>query len=274
MQRLYGEDNNQLHQFKEDHLPLDLSGTAIGAIAATEQIKIEASVTLNITFKTSPCFQFTQSASRSSVHTFRVSEKAYWNWKPIRENDDTRSDNNKRSRKTTPRQILSVSVLCSRAENVSNFVKVDSLFGPDVRLVHKTFATLYFVFIFDNAENELAMLDLMQVFVETLDKCFSNVCELDIVFNFKKVHTILDEIILGGQVLETSSSEVVKADGEQFKLNYFINPQLAGSIAAVNCNSLILLNLCQARRIYSFSDIATSSHLKSFGNAMEHDLEL
>ncbi|KAK4491398.1 hypothetical protein RD792_002142, partial [Penstemon davidsonii] len=76
--------------------------------------------------------------------------------------------------------------LCSRAENVSNFVKVDSLFGPDVRLVYKTFATLYFVFIFDNSENELAMLDLMQVFVEILDKCFSNVCELDVVFNFNK----------------------------------------------------------------------------------------
>ncbi|KAK6121441.1 hypothetical protein DH2020_044817 [Rehmannia glutinosa] len=105
-----------------------------------------------------------------------------------------------------------------RAENVSNFVKVDSLFGPDVRLVYKTFATLYFVFIFDNSENELAMLDLMQVFVETLDKCFSNVCELDVVFNFKKVHTILDEIILGGQVLETSSSEVVKAVEEISKM--------------------------------------------------------
>ncbi|KAK6143466.1 hypothetical protein DH2020_023814 [Rehmannia glutinosa] len=144
----------------------------------------------------------------------------------------------------------------SRAENVSNFVKVDSLFGPDVWLVYKTFATLYFVFIFDNSENELAMLDLMQegeirvalwcghqledivaatkfrvmqvlalfnieyrsVFVETLDKCFSNVCELDVVFNFKKVHTILDEIILGGQVLETSSSEVVKAVEEISKM--------------------------------------------------------
>ncbi|KAG6436239.1 hypothetical protein SASPL_101124 [Salvia splendens] len=102
-------------------------------------------------------------------------------------------------------------VLCSRAENVSNFVKVDSLFGPDVRLVYKTFATLYFVFIFDKSENELAMIDLMQVFVETLNKCFREVCELDIVFNFYKVHTILDEIILGGQVLETSSEEVASA---------------------------------------------------------------
>ena len=32
----------------------------------------------------------------------------------------------------------------------------------DARLVYKTYATLYFVFIFDSAENELAMLDLMQ----------------------------------------------------------------------------------------------------------------
>lgn len=32
----------------------------------------------------------------------------------------------------------------------------------DVRLVYKTFATLYFIFVFDSAENELAMLDLMQ----------------------------------------------------------------------------------------------------------------
>lgn len=107
--------------------------------------------------------------------------------------------------------MSSSAVLSSRPEDVSNFVKVDSFFGPDARLVYKTYATLHILFIFDSSENELAMLDLMQVFVETMDKCFSNVRELDVVFNFDKVHAILDEIILGGQVLETSSSEVVKA---------------------------------------------------------------
>ncbi|KAF6136285.1 hypothetical protein GIB67_042770 [Kingdonia uniflora] len=132
-------------------------------------------------------------------------------------------------------------VLCSRAENLSNFIEVNSIFGPvlleeigdeaetlivgtahyllqDTRLVYKHYATLYFVFVFDNSENELAMLDLIQVFVETLDKCFKNVCELDIVFNFNKMHTVLDEIILGGQVLETSSTEVMKAVEEITKL--------------------------------------------------------
>ncbi|KAH9711433.1 hypothetical protein WN944_021060 [Citrus x changshan-huyou] len=109
-------------------------------------------------------------------------------------------------------------VLCGRADNVSNFVEADSIFGPGTRLVYKHFATLYFVFIFDSSENELAMLDLIQVFVETLDKCFKNVCELDIVYNYSKLHTILDEIIFGGQVLETSSIEVIKAVEEISKL--------------------------------------------------------
>ncbi|KAL0659007.1 hypothetical protein Bca4012_079592 [Brassica carinata] len=105
------------------------------------------------------------------------------------------------------------SVLSSRPENVSNFLEIDSLFGPDSRLVYKHYATLYFVLVFDGSENELAMLDLIQgtlfdslafvVLVETLDKCFSNVCELDIVFNYSKMHTVLDEIVFGGQVLET-----------------------------------------------------------------------
>ncbi|KAF2591142.1 hypothetical protein F2Q70_00040673 [Brassica cretica] len=46
-------------------------------------------------------------------------------------------------------------VLCSRPENVSNFLEIDSLFGPDARLVYKHYATLYFVLVFDGSENEL-----------------------------------------------------------------------------------------------------------------------
>ncbi|KAJ7944287.1 AP complex subunit sigma [Quillaja saponaria] len=110
------------------------------------------------------------------------------------------------------------SVLCSRAGSVSSFVDTESIFGPDTRLVYKHYATLYFVVIFDSSENELAMADLIQVFVETLDKCFKNVCELDVVFNYSKIHTVLDEIIFGGQVLETSSTEVMKAIEEISKL--------------------------------------------------------
>ena len=49
------------------------------------------------------------------------------------------------------------------------------------------YATLTFVFVIDEAESELAVLDLIQVLVEVLDKCFENVCELDLIFNPDKV---------------------------------------------------------------------------------------
>ena len=53
--------------------------------------------------------------------------------------------------------------------------------------MYRVYATLTFVFIIDDAESELAVLDLIQVFVEVLDKCFENVCELDLIFNPDKV---------------------------------------------------------------------------------------
>ncbi|KAL3527107.1 hypothetical protein ACH5RR_011763 [Cinchona calisaya] len=109
-------------------------------------------------------------------------------------------------------------VLSSRPEKVSNFVEVESIFGQGTRLVYKHYATLYFVIVFDSSENELAMLDLIQVLVETLDKSFRNVCELDILFNYNKMQTILDEIIFGGQVIETNCLEVIKAAEEISKL--------------------------------------------------------
>jgi len=37
------------------------------------------------------------------------------------------------------------------------------------------------------------------------------VCELDVIFHSDKVHYILDEIVMGGMVLETSHTEVLAA---------------------------------------------------------------
>jgi hypothetical protein len=51
------------------------------------------------------------------------------------------------------------------------------------------FATLTFVFLCDLAESELGVLDLIQVFVEALDRIFENVCELDLVFGFDEVQS-------------------------------------------------------------------------------------
>lgn len=37
-----------------------------------------------------------------------------------------------------------------------------------------------------------------------MDRYFENVCELDIIFNTEKVHAVLDEVVMGGMVVETN----------------------------------------------------------------------
>uniref|UniRef100_A0A6U4FEH3 AP complex mu/sigma subunit domain-containing protein n=1 Tax=Phaeomonas parva TaxID=124430 RepID=A0A6U4FEH3_9STRA len=83
--------------------------------------------------------------------------------------------------------------------------------GDDVKLIYRHYATLYFVFAVDKQESDLGILDLIQVFVEALDKCFENVCELDLIFHSDRVHYVLDEIIMGGMVRRCAGGGVAEA---------------------------------------------------------------
>jgi len=102
-------------------------------------------------------------------------------------------------------------LVSKRSDSVCNFLEGSETFGKDVKLIYRHYATLYFIFAVDESESELGILDLIQVFVESLDKCFENVCELDLIFHTDKVHYILDEIVMGGMVLETSLKEIITA---------------------------------------------------------------
>lgn len=57
------------------------------------------------------------------------------------------------------------------------------------KIVYRHYATLYFVFVVDQCESELGILDLIHIFVETLDRYFDSVCELDLIFHMDKVHS-------------------------------------------------------------------------------------
>ncbi len=70
----------------------------------------------------------------------------------------------------------------------------------------------------DVTDNELSYLESIHLFVELLDSYFSNVCELDIVFNFNRVYTILDEYILAGEIEETNKKEILDRVRELEKL--------------------------------------------------------
>ena len=82
-------------------------------------------------------------------------------------------------------------------------------------LVSKRYASLYFVAAIDKEENELLTLEVLQFFVELLDKYFKNVCELDIIFNFHKAYYILDEMLMAGYLVETSKKQILRVISNQ-----------------------------------------------------------
>lgn len=88
----------------------------------------------------------------------------------------------------------------------------------DLKLVYKRYASLYFIFAVDKSDNELLALEGIHHFVELMDKYFGNVCELDIIFNFHKAHYLLDEIVVGGYVSETSKRQVLRILAAQDQL--------------------------------------------------------
>ena len=63
----------------------------------------------------------------------------------------------------------------------------------------------------DADDNELSMLEFIHLFVEVLDQYFGSVCELDLVFNFYKVYQILDEMVVGGEIMESSKVTISRA---------------------------------------------------------------
>merc|ERR1712046_41005 len=58
-------------------------------------------------------------------------------------------------------------------------------------------------------ENELAILEFIHSFVETLDRYFENVCELDIMKNLEAVHFMLNEMVMNGCIVETNKQNIM-----------------------------------------------------------------
>ena len=80
-----------------------------------------------------------------------------------------------------------------------------------LKVIYRRYAALYFLVGVDSDENELLMYEFVHAVVETLDRHFGNVCELDIMFHLEKAHCVLDEMVANGAVLETNKAIVLDA---------------------------------------------------------------
>ncbi|KAM6335994.1 AP-4 complex subunit sigma-1 [Podargus strigoides] len=105
------------------------------------------------------------------------------------------------------RTILEAEVIkncLSRSKDQCSFIEY-----KDFKLVYRQYAALFVVVGINETENEMAVYELIHNFVEVLDKYFSRVSELDIMFNLDRVHIILDEMVLNGCIMETNRNRIL-----------------------------------------------------------------
>lgn len=123
-----------------------------------------------------------------------------------------------KNKKKTTRELIST--ILARKPKHCSFVD-----WKDLKVVYKRYASLYFCCGIESEDNELLTLEIIHRYVELLDKYFGSVCELDIIFNFEKAYFILDELIIGGEVQETSKKQALKAIGTQDVMQEEETPQ-------------------------------------------------
>ncbi|XP_077210042.1 SNARE-like superfamily protein isoform X2 [Tasmannia lanceolata] len=85
----------------------------------------------------------------------------------------------------------------TRTEQQCSFVE-----HRNYKVVYRRYASLFFM-------NELAILEFIHLLVETMDRHFGNVCELDIMFHLEKAHFMLEEMVMNGCIVETSKSNIL-----------------------------------------------------------------
>lgn len=89
---------------------------------------------------------------------------------------------------------------------------------PDSKVVYRRYASLFFIAGCNSTDNELITLEIVHRYVEQMDKYYGNVCELDIIFNFQKAYFILDELLLAGEMQESSKKNVLRCINQQDSL--------------------------------------------------------
>ncbi|CAI4215123.1 unnamed protein product [Parascedosporium putredinis] len=90
-------------------------------------------------------------------------------------------------------------LVLARRTRMCNFLEY-----KDTKIVYRRYASLFFIAGCSSEDNELITLEIIHRYVEQMDKYYGNVCELDIIFSFTKAYYILDELLLAGELQESS----------------------------------------------------------------------
>ncbi|ODN78862.1 hypothetical protein L202_04400 [Cryptococcus amylolentus CBS 6039] len=105
-------------------------------------------------------------------------------------------------------------LVLARRTRMCNFLEYKGKPSPsstkNTKVIYRRYASLFFITSISPGDNELITLEIIHRYVEVLDRYFGNVCELDLIFNFQKAYAVLDELIIAGEIQESSKKTVLK----------------------------------------------------------------
>lgn len=101
-------------------------------------------------------------------------------------------------------------LILGRRSKMCNFVEYKTS-----KIVYRRYASLFFVAGIEQDDNELVALEVIHRYVEQMDKYYGNVCELDIIFNFQKAYYILDELLIAGELHDSSKRDPIRRISQQ-----------------------------------------------------------
>ncbi|XP_032968549.1 AP-3 complex subunit sigma-1-like [Rhinolophus ferrumequinum] len=111
--------------------------------------------------------------------------------------------------------------------------------------------TLIFI---NSGKSQLSKFRQANTFVEILDKCFENVCELNLIFHVDKAHNILAAVVVEGMVLETNTNEIVTHTDAQNK------PEKSEAgltiVTPINLKKIKNMNLPEIPRDFNIGNIS------------------
>ncbi|SZF02271.1 unnamed protein product [Blumeria hordei] len=109
-------------------------------------------------------------------------------------------------------------LVLARRTRMCNFLEY-----RDSKIVYRRYASLFFIAGCASTDNELITLEIVHRYVEQMDKYYGNVCEIslelyantNLIFNFQKAYFILDELLLAGELQESSKKNVLRVISAQ-----------------------------------------------------------
>ncbi|TQS34870.1 hypothetical protein Golomagni_04730 [Golovinomyces magnicellulatus] len=121
-------------------------------------------------------------------------------------------------------------LVLARRTRMCNFLEY-----RDSKIVYRRYASLFFIAGCASTDNELITLEIVHRYVEQMDKYYGNVCEVSFnllqlaqlaarlpsatnivkIFNFQKAYFILNELLLAGELQESSKKNVLRVISAQ-----------------------------------------------------------